>query len=69
MLEGENDMRCQIVVFQSDEKYFVKYNFENTAHNKHIEMFEPAAKTYYFEIDAQHWEKIKNAASVERTQN
>ena len=65
-LEIENQAKCEISVFKSGEKYFVKYRFEGEDLNKHIELFDKAAQQYYFEIGESDWEKINDVSNMDR---
>ena len=64
-LQLEDDTHCDISIFEADGKYFVKYDFEKTTTNKHIELFAKSADKYYFEISSEDWNKIKNVSQVE----
>lgn len=65
-LEIENDVTCQISVFENDARYFLKYKFEGKDLNRHIELFKKSADKYYFEISADDWENIKNVEAMDR---
>jgi len=64
-LRLEDDTHCNVTIFEADGKYFVKYDFEKTTTNKHIELFAKSADKYYFEISSEDWNKIKNVSQVE----
>ncbi len=69
MLDVENGVTAKIDIYQEDQKYFAKYKFEGENVNKHIELFDKSAQMYYFEIDAEDWEKIKNVNNLAKGKN
>ena len=62
-LKLENNARCLIRIFEAQGKYFVKYDFDEDISNKHIELFAKSAKTHYFEISFEDWNKIENVSA------
>lgn len=64
-LRLEHDKHCVIRIFKAQEKYFVKYDFDEDIQNKHIELFVKSADTNYFEISEEDWNKIKDVSVIE----
>jgi len=64
-LDVEHGLKVIINIYQSEGRYFVKYQFERENVNKHIEMFDKSAQMHYFEIGLEDWKKLKNVKNLE----
>lgn len=60
-IKAENNNYINIDFYQSaDNRYFVRYNFMNVPHGKHLEFFARFVEGKYLEISKETWDKIKD---------